>query len=201
MRKVLYIILFLSCITNTYGQVALQKYALLQGIEHRDSIMDKVGKKDLVDSLMKQIADYRKLTDLFKQEVGDFIVENQNLKEELLKYQILTSSDTLIFNQDLNMITDIPACLQERIVIINSIIELRTKIVAEEQYAQELENTLGNNPESYLTIREKIDKDIVGILSLIRKIQSMNLSLLSDEQQKYFRPGLTDRYNKFKKYY
>lgn len=155
----------------------------------------------LVDSLKEQIADYRLLTGILMSEAESYSRENQNLKDELNNFFILTSSDTLIFHQNFKAINNIPVCLQERTDIVCSIIELRGKITAAESVAQELEQKLGNSPVAYAAIREKIEKDLDEIQILIHKIKEMNLSSLSDEQQKYFRPGLTDRYNNFKKYF
>lgn len=184
-----------------YAQDLSKKQILLQIIEHRDSIMDQFTKKELPDSLKKQVADYRLLTEILISEVDGYASENQNLKNELHKYLILTSSDTLIFHQDFSTINNIPVCLQERTDIVHFIIELRGKIAAAEGIAQELEQKLGNSPVAYAAIREKIEKDLDVIQALIHKIKGMNLSSLSDEQQDYFRPGLTDRYNNFKKYF
>lgn len=184
-----------------YAQDLSKKQILLQKIENRDFIMDKLTKKELPDSLKKQVADYRSLTEILMSETDNFAIENQNLKNELHKYLILTSSDTLIFHQDFSAMNNIPVCLQERTDIVSSIIELRGKITAVESIAQELEQKLGNSPIAYAAIREKIEKDLDEIQALIHKIKGMNLSSLSDEQQDYFRPGLTNRYNNFKKYF
>lgn len=201
MKKVVLLIVMMGSFVDFYAQDLSKKHFLLQIIEHRDSIVDKLNKKELPDSLKKQIADYRLLTEILMSETERYASENQCLKDELDKYLILTSSDTLIFHQDFNTISNIPVCLQERTDIICSIIELRGKIVAAESIAQELEQTLGNSPVAYAAIREKIEKDLDEIQTLIHKIKDMNLSFLSDEQQNYFRPGLTDRYNNFKKYF
>ena len=188
-------------VNNAYAQKVVQKQTLLQGIEYRDAMMGDVSKKDLPDSLKKQVADFRQLTDILISEINEYSSENQDLKNELHKYFVLTTSDTLIFHQDFTTVGDIPLCLKERVDIVNSIIELRTKIVAVEDIAQELERSLGSSPIAYAAIREKIEKKLDGIQTLIHKIKEMNLNTLSDEQQKYFRPNLTDRYNNFKKYF
>lgn len=198
--NVLFILIFLG-FSHVYAQELFQKRILQGRIQNRDTLMNNVNKKELPDSLKKQIADYRLLTEILMSETERYASENQCLKDELDKYLILTSSDTLIFHQDFNTISNIPVCLQERTDIICSIIELRGKIVAAESIAQELEQTLGNSPVAYAAIREKIEKDLDEIQTLIHKIKDMNLSFLSDEQQNYFRPGLTDRYNNFKKYF
>ena len=201
MKKVVLLIVMMGSFVSFYAQDLSKKQILLQTIEHRDSIMDQLTKKELPDSLKKQVADYRLLTEVLMLEVDGYASENQNLKNELHKYLILTSSDTLIFHQDFTAINNIPVCLQERTDIVRSIIELRGKIAAAESIAQELEQKLGNSPIAYAAIREKIEKDLDEIQTLIHKIKGMNLSSLSDEQQNYFRPGLTDRYNNFKKYF
>lgn len=201
MKKVILLIVMIGSFISFYAQDLSKKQILLQIIEHRDSIMNQFTKKELPDSLKKQVADYRLLTEILMSEVDGYASENQNLKSELHKYLILTSSDTLIFHQDFSTINNIPVCLQERTDIVLSIIELRGKIAAVEGIAQELEQKLGNSPVAYAAIREKIEKDLDVIQALIHKIKEMNLSSLSGEQQNYFRPGLTDRYNNFKKYF
>lgn len=200
MKKYILIITFLLGLTESYSQIVSEKHILQARIEHRDTIMNKV-KKGLADSLKLQIEDFRHLTKIFTSENEELTFENQNLRDELRKFLVLTSSDTLIFQQNFRAINNIPQCLQERADIVNSIIELRTKITTVENTAQELEQKLGNSPIAYAAIREKIEKDLDTIQILIHKIKEMNLSLLSDEQQEYFRPGLTDRYNNFKKYF
>lgn len=198
--NVIFLLIFwgFSC---AYAQELSPKRILQERIQNRDTLMNKVNKKELTDSLKNQIADYRLLTEILISETECYASENQDLKNELHKYFILTSSDTLVFHQDFNAISNIPVCLQERTDIICCIIELRGKIVAAESIAQELEKMLGNSPVAYAAIREKIEKDLYEIQDLIHKIKDMNLPLLSEEQQNYFRPGITDRYNNFKKYF
>ena len=199
-KNILLIVLFLG-FSHLYAQEVSQIRVLQERIQNRDTLMNKINKKELADSLKKQIADYRSLTEILVSETESYATENQNLKNELHKYLILTSFDTLIFHQDFSSINNIPVCLQERADIVCSIIELRGKIAAAESIAQELEQKLGNSPVAYAAIREKIEEDLDEIQALIHKIKEMNLSSLSDEQQNYFRPGLTDRYNNFKKYF
>lgn len=201
MKKNILLILMSFGLVHLYAQNVSQKEILQARIQNRDTLMNKVNKKELPDSLKKQVADYRLLTDILMSEFDGYASENQNLKNELHKYLILTSSDTLIFHQDFSTISNIPACLQERVEIARSIIELRERLETAESIAQELEQKLGNSPVAYAAIREKIEKDLDEIQALIHKIKDMNLSSLSGEQQNYFRPGLTDRYNNFKKYF
>lgn len=208
MKKfILFLILFLG-IFNAYAQDLSQKQILQQKITHRDSLLSEVSKKGLSDSLKMQIADYHQLCLILESENKQYMSENQdlrkesqNLREELRKIRLLASSDTLIFHQDFKSMDDIPIYLRERVEIIDSIINLRNSLVKTENTARELERSLGNSKVVYAAIGERINNDVAMIRSLIRKIKEMKLTLLSDEQQKYFRPGLTERFNNFSKYF
>ena len=195
MNKYVIYALLLICANNSYAQDLSQKSILELNLIRRDR------KKDLSDSLKVQIEDFRQLTDILTEEIKNYSEENQNLKNELHKFLVLTTPDTVIFNQNFKAIGDIPLCLKERVSVINSIIELREKIVSEENVAQELEKKMGKTHDAYVTIREKIEKNLYEIQDLINKIKAMNLNTLSDEQRNYFRPALTDRFNNFSKYF
>lgn len=191
----------LAGLAHSNAQDICKKQNLLQSIESRDSIMDELKKKELPDSLRRHVADFRALVEILNEEIRSIAVENDKLKCELNKYQILTSPDSVLFKKNFPKIIDIPACLHERVDLIISVIELRTKIENAEKVAQELEQMLGDTPVAYAAIRERLESDLDEIQGIIHKIKRMNLSLLSEEQQKYFRPGLTDRYNNFGKYF
>jgi len=51
------------------------------------------------------------------------------------------------------------------------------------------------------TIRDNIAKDVDDIYTLFEQISNMDQSSLSEEQKTYFKPGLTERYNQFSKYF
>lgn len=201
MKKGVLFIILLFGFCSIYAQKNDELFLLINKIEHRDSVMKDCGKKELLDSLQMQNEDYHSLTKLLRKEIESFSEKNQLLKDELHKFLILTSSDTLIFQQDFTKLGDVPLCLKERVQIIKAIINLKNKITDTENTAKELEKTLGNSPIAYAAIREKIEKDLDEVQSLIHEIKEMNLNTLSSEQLKYFRPGLTDRYNRFKKYF
>lgn len=201
MKKGFLFIILLFGFSSIYAQNANEVSCLIKKIEHRDSVMRDCGKKELLDLLQMQNKDQHCLTTLLRKKVESISEENQLLKEELHKYLILTSPDTLVFQQDFTKIGDIPLCMKERVLIIKSIIRLRDKITNIENTAKGLEKALGNSPVAYAAIGEKIEKDLDEVQSLIHEIKEMNLNILSGEQLKYFRPGLTDRYNSFKKYF
>lgn len=201
MKKGFLFIILLLGFNSIYAQNNKEISSLISKIKHRDSVMIDCGKKELLDSLQMQNKDYHILTKFLRQETENFSEENQRLKGELHKYLVLTSPDTLVFQQDFAIFGDIPLCMKERVLIIKSIVKLRDKITNIENTAKELEKTLGNSPVAYAAIGEKIEKDLDEVQTLIHEIKEMNLNNLSEEQLKYFRPGLTDRYNRFKKYF
>lgn len=181
MKKGFLFIILLFGFGSIYAQNANEVSCLIKKIEHRDSVMRDCGKKELLDLLQTQNEDYRSLTKLLRKEVEAFSEENQLQKDELHKYRILTSSDTLVFKQDFTNFGDVPLCLKERMQIIKSIINLRNKITKVENTARELEKTLGNSPVAYAAISEKIGKDLDEVQSLIHEIKEMNLNTLSGE--------------------
>lgn len=201
MKKGFLFIILLFGFGSIYAQQANEVFSLINNIEHRDSVMKDCGKKELLDLLQVQNKDYHSLTEFLRKELQSFSEENQLLKDELHKYFILTCPDTLVFQQDFTKIGDVPLCLKERVQIIKAIINLQNKITKIENTAIGLERTLGTSQVAYAAIREKIERDLDEIQSLIHEIKEMNLNTLSSEQLKYFRPGLTDRYNRFKKYF
>ncbi len=204
MRKVLFLMAFVLGVTNIYCQTIEE---LQKCIESRDAQIKNIKKfnKDLVNLQKEQLDDYKILTGLMKDSFDSLTAykdENKNLKRTLHGFNVLTSPDTLVFHEDLTVYRDmLPECLKERVEIIESIVNLRMKIESLCQKAQELEELLKNTDSAYAVIQQAIDPDVKRLLALIKKIDGMNLSLLSPEQRKYFRPGLTDEYNKFEKYY
>ena len=204
MTRIILLMMILLSIANVSLLAQTDKQTILNKIEERDSILGQLNKKELSDSLKKQVADFRLLAEILENENEQYKLENEqcrlenlNLQKELRKYLFLTSSDTLIFHQDLKSISEIPECLQERVKIVNAIIDLREKIATTEKSALELELSLEKT-----AIGEKIENEVDKIGDLIRSIKTMNLSTLSEEQKVYFQE-LIKRYNHnfIKKYF
>lgn len=209
MTRIILLVMILLSIANVSLTAQTDKQTILNKIEERDSILGQLNKKELPDSLKKQVADFRLLTEILENENGQYRLENEqyrlenlNLQKELRKYLLLTSSDTLIFHQDFKSINEIPVCLQERVKIVNAIVDLQEKISTTENTAYELELSLGKTTVSYAAIGERIENEVDKIGDLIRSIKTMDLSTLSEEQKVFFQE-LIKRYNHnfIKKYF
>lgn len=204
MTRIIFGVMILLGTANASLMAQTDKQTILDKIEKRDSILGQLNKKELPDSLKKQIADFRLLAEILENENEQYRLENEqyrsenlNLQKELHKYLLLTSSDTLVFHQDFEPISGIPVCLKERVEIFNAIVDLREKIATTEKNALELELSLGNT-----AIGERIENEVDKIGSLIHRIKAMNLSTLSEEQKVFFQE-LIKRYNHnfIKKYF
>ena len=112
MKKGFLFIILLFGFCSIYAQKDDEVFLLINKIEHRDSVMRDCGKKELLDSLQMQNEDYHSLTKLLRKEIESFSEENQLLKDELHKFLILTSPDTLIFQQDFTKLGDVPLVLK-----------------------------------------------------------------------------------------
>lgn len=170
-------------------------------IASRDTTIQSAKKSALSELLRNQIEDYELLSRLLSEEIDNYSAENKILREKVHNFMVLTSSDTTIFRGEIKDITEIPACLKEQTELICCIIDLKAMIISTENLAWDLEQKLGKTPVAYTAIAEKLEPDLNKIQELIRKIKRMPLSTLSEEQQQYFNPGLTDRYDKFSKYF
>ena len=196
------IVMMLSCIGSICAQDnALGVQRIKERIAHRDSIMKDCKKSVLIDTLASQVKDYSLLSELLSEEINNYSTENKILRDQLHCFMVLTSNDTIAFSQNTKGMDNIPSCLQERADLIRCIGELKGMIEQVENNARSLEQQLGNSPVAYAAIREKIEPKLDKIQKMIHRIKEMNLSSLSEEQQRYFRPGLTNRYNSFEKYF
>lgn len=200
------IYIMIAMILSGIGRISAQDYALsLQGIKeriaHRDSIMKECKKSAFIDSLVCQVKDYNLLSELQSEEINNYSTENKILRDQLHRFMVLTSNDTIVFSQETKGMDNIPGCLRERAELIRCIGELKGMIEQAENDAKGLEQQLGNSPVAYAAIREKIEPELDKIQKMIHRIKEMNLSSLSEEQQRYFRPELTNRYNSFEKYF
>jgi len=196
------LIIILTMMLLGIGNVSAQKNINVRdSIASREMIISKAKKGELPKLLRRQIEDYKLLVLQLSDKIDNYSTENKNLREKLHNIMLLTLNDTTVFRHKIKDITDVPVCLKERTELICHIIELEDMIVAAEETASKLEQSLGKTPVAYAAIGEKLEQDLNKIQALIQKIKGMNLSDLSKEQQRYFKPGLTERYNKFSKYF
>ena len=201
------ILMMIAYATNVFGQTKDNIFSVVEQIQGRiamrDSTLMNVKRAVLSDSLSAQITDYKLLlTEIMKErdaEINECMDENSRLCSKLAYFRTLISSDTLVFHSNLSTFNDIPLCLKPHVDILKNIIELRLKIETVEQKITGLLALIEINVNE--TIRNNIGTDVDEIYSLIEKIKQTGLTTLSEEQKLYFKPGLTERYNQFSKYF
>lgn len=199
MRK--FYIIFLFCIaffSKNYAQVdgpAVSIEVLKCQIEHRDSVLKTDMKlRIMVDSLKNQIIDYSLLTKSME-------IRYQDIVRVVNNYELLLSTDTIVFSKTVNQ-KDVPQCLKLHIEIIEKIKKIRNEIEEVEYKINDVNQRLqGLVVNSKSVIRKEIEKDVRKLDELITEVEEMNLESLSNEQRIYFKPGLTERYNKFLIYF
>ena len=177
---------------------------LNERITERDSIMKSLKKAELLDSLVRQDQDNRLLNKLLNDQISDLSNDNRGLSEKINLYDQLTNETVRVFDLDFDSLNvTVPSCLMVHISIVKDIISLKRIIEKIESKAEELKLQLNDVELKTVNevIRTKIESDVNIAQSLIRKIKESNMSSLSTEQKKFFKPILTDRYNNFSKYF
>lgn len=171
------------------------------------STISSIHKQVRIDTLLSLIDSYRELDTL----LTTSITEKDSLLKECSLYtdiQFLLSSDTTVFRQNYSNNIQVPKSLEYHFQTIQMIANARYRIEIIEQkivnitenYAQEMLKS-----GQVIDLKSKIGSDIEGdmdeVTKLLQEITSRNLSSLSPEQHSYFKPGLTDRYNNFIKFF
>lgn len=194
MRKFITTILFVIGISaKAQSDNVVSKINILQErIENRQVQIDNKYNKD---SLYKQVADYKDLTELLNKRVD-------SAEKKLNDIQLLISSDTIVFYTNFNP-SGLPLCLKPHIALIERISHLRVSIEQVEHKINSLSVNLHglDNEEAKQLIRKAIEKDIETLNKDITEIKEMDLSSLSTKQYEFFKPGLTERYNNFSIYF
>lgn len=182
-----------SCdITNIFSRIG-----------NRDTIVRDIKKKDvLIDTLYAQVNDYKEVVSILKQNISDYDKENQTISHYLDIKNLLISSDTIVFSKEFSDIVEIPFCLKQHAQIIKKIIQVKLKIEQVEYQIADISKRLqGLNIDSKEAIRKSIEKEVFELDAMIGELVEMDLSTLSNVQKEYFRPRLTNRYNKFQIYF
>ena len=179
-----------TALAQTDGSAYSIKYLRSQ-ILNRDSVLQKIQKsRVLIDSLKSQVADYDSLTKSME-------VRFESLVKVVNAYQLLTSPDTLVFHSTFKHL-DVPLPLKNHIALIERIASVRTSIELVESKIDNLTSRLdGLDVNSKQVIQKEIEQDVMKLDAKITEIEKSDLSTLSEEQRVYFKPGLTERYNKF----
>ncbi len=176
-------------------------------IAYIDSTIVTISPKQQTDTLLTLVEHYRMLDTLSMH----IITTKDSLLQKYAPYEgvlFLLSSDTAIFVQDYSDSIQIPKSLEYHFQTIKMIISARKQIESIEQNikniaANYVQEVLTSNPEITLNSRiaQEIEGDMDSIQDLLIQIKERDLNSLSSQQQEYFKPGLTERYNNFLKFF
>lgn len=176
-------------------------------IAYIDSTIVTISPKQQTDTLLTLVEHYRMLDTLSMH----IITTQDSLLQKYAPYEgvlFLLSSDTAIFVQDYSDSIQIPKSLEYHFQTIKMIISARKQIESIEQNikniaANYVQEVLTSNPEITLNSRiaQEIEGDMDSVQDLLIQIKERDLNSLSPQQYQYFKPGLTERYNKFIKFF
>lgn len=176
-------------------------------IAYIDSTIVTISPKQQTDTLLTLVEHYRMLDTLSMH----IITAKDSLLQKYAPYEgvlFLLSSDTAIFVQDYSDSIQIPKSLEYHFQTIKMIISARKQIESIEQNikniaANYVQEVLTSNPEITLNSRiaQEIEGDMDSVTDLLIQIKERDLNSLSSQQQEYFKPGLTERYNNFLKFF
>ncbi len=160
-------------------------------------------KEDLVHLIVKlgaQMNDYEQLRKHYDEEI---IPENETLKSENSGYKSILASDVSVFSNIPEINENVPVCLRKHISLIQKIWELENKIKNLEDKITDIQNNspYASDEDKKRTITRVIKEDLNIIDKLFNEVADLDMGTLSEEQKKFYDPGLTERYNKFLIYF
>jgi len=171
-------------------------------IAYIDSTIVTISPKQQTDTLLTLVEHYRMLDTLSMH----IITAKDSLLQKYAPYEgvlFLLSSDTAIFVQDYSDSIQIPKSLEYHFQTIKMIISARKQIESIEQNIKNIaaQEVLTSNSDLNSRIAQEIEGDMDSVTDLLIQIKERDLNSLSSQQQEYFKPGLTERYNKFLKFF
>lgn len=202
------IVLTIAAVTlcNTaWGQRHIVADSIKVQIAKRDSLItSNTLKKDvLIDSLNAQICDYKRLMDVYEESISEKNANNDGLQAENKRLTSWLASDTSVFVNPSEIDDNAPVCLRKHISLIQKIGELADKIKSLEDKIADVQNNspYATDEEKKIMIKRVIEADLNIIDKLFNDVADLDLNTLSEEQKKFYDPGLTERYNKFLIYF
>lgn len=208
----------LTCSSQSIeGMHNFETESIMSEIKRCDSILSHSKKKDEI-SMAKdiQIEEYRKLSAILQQTIDDknrnyavltdshesLNTEYVTLSHKLNFYEMLLSNDTKVFSMELPKDEDVPPCLKSHVNVIREIQKVERNIRKVELMIEETNEKLKDLPvDKKSTIKKLINDDVMKLDKQLTSVERMDFNTLSKEQKKYFKPYLTERYNKFLEYY
>lgn len=205
--KIILFLMFIGLTNISFAQLKSTEDNIkmrLFNIQQRDSLINSIKKDEiLIDTLKAQIIDYisvqNNLFDIL-QSKNDTIY---SLKAELSLIKLVLSDSTDVYQSSTLQYTDYPQCLQPKMKIVNGVIEANNLLLKIEKEVDSLLIRYADlddiDKNKYISRAILPDKD--KLYDLLKTILDSDLSILSDMQKEYIKPGLTERYNNLKKYF
>lgn len=204
-----FITILLAILFASYISADNREQQLRKKIERLDSAFPslRMNKKKL-ENRLEVIRYYQELDSLLTKSNSQKSLQLKDCKP-YKSIEFLLSEDSEVFDRDYPQDNlSIPNPLKYHYETIKMISDLKKRIVATEQTVVELSDNYGKDMlksgqviDIKSAIAEKIEKDMVYMDELISKIKNRDLSSLSKQQFQYFKPGLTERYNAFLKFF
>lgn len=204
-RFIILTIVAVTLCNTVWGQCHIVADSIKVQIAKRDSLItSNTLKKDvLIDSLNAQICDYKRLMDVYEESISEKNANNDGLQAENKRLTSWLASDTSVFVNPPEIDDNTPVCLREHISLIQKIGELADKIKCLEDKIADVQNNspYATDEEKKIMIKRVIEADLNIIDKLFNDIADIDMNTLSEEQKKFYDPGLTERYNKFLIYF
>lgn len=203
-----FIVLTIAVVTlcNTaWAQQHIAVDSIKAQIAKRDSLIasNTLKKEALIDSLNAQMRDYKQLYDVCEQLISENNANNDGLQSENKRLKSWLASDTSVFVNPPEIYDNLPVCLRKHVSLIQKIGELADKIKCLEDKIADIQNNspYATDTEKKVIIKREIESDLNIIDKLFNEVADLDMSTLSEEQKKFYEPGLTERYNKFLIYF
>ncbi len=203
-RLILITITAITLCNSVLAQQRLNVDSLKSQIAKRDTLINTLRSKNrLIDSLKQQIEDYKRLLEGYDELISEKNSRNDTLESENSRYKNVLASDTSVFFNIPEINENVPVCLKKHISLIQKIGELADKIKSLEDKITDIQNNspYATDAEKKTTIKREIESDLNIIDELFNEVANLDMSTLSEEQKKFYDPGLTERYNKFLIYF
>lgn len=204
-RFIILTIVAVTLCNTVWGQRHIVADSIKVQIAKRDSLItSNTLKKDvLIDSLNAQICDYKRLMDVYEELISEKNANNDGLQAENKRLTSWLASDTSVFVNPSEIDDNAPVCLRKHISLIQKIGELADKIKCLEDKIADVQNNspYATDEEKKIIIKRVIEADLNIIDKLFNDVADLDMNTLSEEQKKFYDPGLTERYNKFLIYF
>lgn len=170
---------------------------------NRSKRLKKSQRIELQKIQASQISNYKRLSDMHEELISKKDAKIDAISGWNLRLQRLLTSGTSVFSNPPEIDNNVPVCLRKHISLIQKIGNLADKIKSLEDKISNIENNTphATDVEKKMIIKRVVENDLKDVDKLFNEVADLDMSTLSEAQQKFYDPGLTERYNKFLIYF